>query len=598
MISRSKLITLLLFLLITLTFIGTAAAAENPDRKPWEYWGYDKEKPVRGGTFVSAYVTNVGLFNANHWPINDWLSITMFYEGLFTPDGPKVSHPFLVESYEYTDTVTCVLKLRKGVKFHDGVDFDAYAVKTQMDYIRDKANGCWSRAWLEPVTSIEVVDSHTVKFKFDKPWVGFIGTIQDPPGWMISPKALNGDKLVNKVKKLAKAVKKTKKKAAKAKKKAAKGDEKAAGKAAKLTKELVKLEKDLREAEEKAKGLTSSDLLPVGTGPWVFDEYKSGNILKVKRNPNWWYGKSVGHPDMPYFDKRATVVIPDMSVQLANLRAGRIHQMNSLDKALYQKAKKNPDLKMSTSKLYLPIFLQINHNNKALKDPRVRKAITMAIDRKALIEGIFFGLAVPATSFMPHEHWARNQTLKPIEYNPEKARALLAEAGYKDGIKLTQGVVHNAYAPFATMVEPLKHMLSKVGIDWTYQIMDLAATQDKLTNLEYDLSPAGPLVSDPQTYFNTMYGPKGHSNQGRLKDENLAKMIETASSEMDFEKRKKIYHAIDKYLYDQTMDIYLYYDFEIKAFRATVRGFDSEMFSRWDRLYMATHPLWFKDGKE
>lgn len=78
--SKSRKLVLLIVLVISLSVVGQSLvfAAEGAARKPWEIWNYDKEKPVRGGTYVIASTTEVGLFNANHWPVMDWVSILFF----------------------------------------------------------------------------------------------------------------------------------------------------------------------------------------------------------------------------------------------------------------------------------------------------------------------------------------------------------------------------------------------------------------------------------------------------------------------------------------------------------------------------------------
>jgi len=598
MVSRSRLFNLLLAFAISITILCLPLAANTEDKahKPWEIWNYDKEKPVRGGTYVTASPTEVGLFNANHWPIMDWYSILLFWDSLFIADASKRSHPFLVESYEYTDNLTCIMKVKQGVKFHDGADFDADAVKVQMEYIKDRANGCWSRGMLAPLESIEVIDKYTVKWKFNKPWAGFIGAMQDPPGWMISPKALKGDALAKQVENLRKKVKAANKKANKAAKKAGKGDDKADKKSAKLAKKADAMAAKLKTLEANAKGAVSTDHKPVGTGQWMFDKYDAGNYLRVVRNPNWWYGKSVGHPDMPYFDARITRVIPDTAIQLANLRAGKIHEMNGLDKSLYEKAKKNPDLSVSAMPSSQTHLLRINHQNKALKDERVRRAISLAIDRKALAHGVFFGLATPAISHMPPDHWARNRTMPAWEYNLEKARELLKEAGYEKSLTLNQGVALD-YMGLTTMVEPLKAMLANIGITWETQILTMAGATDRVGNLEYDLFIDTWGVHEPQTYITRHYHTKGSSNGGRLIHEKIMSLIDTASTELDVSKREPIYKEIDKILYDEVIDIFLVYDYSITTMRANVRGYDSEMAANWGTVYGLTHPFWFKDGK-
>lgn len=204
------------------------------------YW---PTKPVRGGTFRQAVPEYIGLMNPNHWPVNDWETITYLYEKPVYTDGTyRPCFPFMAESWKYLDSKTAVMTFRPGITFHDGTPFNAEAFKFQLEWIKDRQNGCFSRAWLQPIKSMEVLDPYTLKFQFDKPWSGFIGMMAYVPGYAMSAQALR------------------------------KGGPKA-------------LETD-----------------PVGTGPYMLKEASPGNYLILQRNPNWWFGRQVGQPDMPYFD--------------------------------------------------------------------------------------------------------------------------------------------------------------------------------------------------------------------------------------------------------------------------------------------------------
>ena len=287
------------FILALIAFAGSGpatAADETPEwvwtkenPKPvWWTWGddYEKDKPVRGGYFQTASANYIGLMNPNHWPVNDWVSMGFFYEKLIYTDGNfRPTVPWTVQSWEYVDDVTVIMKLKKGIKFHDGSSFDAAAVKYQIEWIMDPKSGTWSRAWLRPVKSIEVVDQYTVKWTFKEPWAGFLGIIANVPGYVLSAEGLKGDAAITDAKKLEAA-------ADKARKKAAKGDEKAKQAA-------IKAEEKAKAAAELAKGKVSLDVWAVGTGPYMVEEARPGNYLKVKRNPNWWFGKSIGGRKCP-----------------------------------------------------------------------------------------------------------------------------------------------------------------------------------------------------------------------------------------------------------------------------------------------------------
>ena len=114
----------------------------------WMEWGekYWPTKPVRGGYYRTASAAYIGLMSPNHWPVNDWSSIGWFYEGITAYDGRyRQTVTWLMESFEFLNPTTLIMKLKRGVKYHDGTDFNAKSLKYLFDWIGDKRNGCWTR---------------------------------------------------------------------------------------------------------------------------------------------------------------------------------------------------------------------------------------------------------------------------------------------------------------------------------------------------------------------------------------------------------------------------------------------------------------------
>ncbi len=596
-----------LVLAISLLVAGLMVSPIWAEKKssPWENWDhYKQEKPVRGGYFRIAAGIDVGLLNPNHWPVMDWGLIASIYEKLLSTDGIFREVPWLLESYNYLDARNIILTVRKGVTFTDGSVFNAKTLKYQLDWIQDKGNGAWSRAWLKPLLSTTIVDEYSVKLTFNKSWGSFLGIIASVPGYAISSKVLQADidikeakQLAKKAKKAKKKVKKTEKKAKAAAEKGGEAAEKAAAKAKKAREQAVKLEEQAKAAAAKAEGLKKSDNNPVGTAKFMLEDRNPGNWIKIKRNPDWWYGKTVGHPDMPYMDGVIRTIIPDPSVQLANFRAGKIDVLY-IAKADYEKLRNDKQIKIYKPNLNWSVGLRFNHTRKPFNDIRVRKAVSHAIDRKALIQGLEFGIAREASNFFPDDHWAHNPNLKPVSYQPELSKKLLVEAGYPDGLVI-KGHLGNDTGS-VNMAEAVKAMLKKVGVTWAVETLSPAAVDDRIKNLEYDLAGNTYMyMFEPDLCVTNFYHPSGGWNAGRTNNKPVVELIEKGREETDFAKRQAIYWEIERLLDESYEDIYLWWPVVLVAYSKHIRGYVFEGGAQTHKeIWGETHPFWFKDGKD
>ncbi len=609
-----RVISTIMMATLLMVFSATAGADANDvpawnwtkkNPKPaWWHWdkAYDESTPVRGGYLRQAGARYVGLMNPNHWPVNDWVAISYMYEPMLYEDHEfKPTVNWLAESWRFTSPKSAVMKLRKGVRFHDGSEFTAEGYKYLINWIKNPKNGAFTRSVLEPLKSIEVVDKYTLKWEFKRSWAAFPGVITAGIGYAISHKALEGDvamavvgKLKNRVASSRKKIGKLEKKAEKAAAKGGAKAKKAAKKVAKEKKKLTGLEKQLAKAKIKAAGAIPLDNHAVGTGKYMVEEARPGNYLKLKRNPNWWFGRSIGKPDMPYFDGVIISVIPDMSVRLANLRAGKLDYMG-IEAAQYNLVKNDPNLQINAYQSNHLRNFYFNTAKGPCKDIRVRKAISHAIDRKALVYGTKFGLGTAASAVYPKGHWAHNPALKPVKYDPELSKKLLAEAGYADGLSI-RGYANNWWAQ--TVSQALQNMLAKVNIDWKYDIVDAVAEDDRCKNLEYDFASYGlRFINEPDLTTSSTYHTDGVWNQGRSHNEKAIALIEKARAELDFDKRQQLYWEIEKALYDNYEDAWLWYPEEVVAHSKNVRGYNPKMYLQGRNGYWFSHPRWFKDGR-
>jgi peptide/nickel transport system substrate-binding protein len=522
---------------LSLTMSAPALAADSSiTSQPWAKWDSKDGKPVRGGYFRIAAPQYIGKMNPNHWPVNDWVSLSYFLEKLYVNDGSyNATVPWLAESVTYESPTVAIMKLRKGVTNHDGSSFNAESVKYLFDWIRDGKNQAWTAGYVGAIASVEVVDEYTVRWTLKFPWPGFEGMLANAPGYILSAAALKKDS-------------------------------------------------------------AGFDTNPVGTGPFIFEEASPGNFLKLKRNPNWWFAKASGNPDMPYFDGVLVSVIPDPVVRLANLRAGKLDYLQ-LSKSQYAIAKNDPNIKVYVNNRNWVIGFRFNTTKGVLKDIRLRKAVSHAIDRRALIAGTQFGLGRIASGFHPDDHWAHNPNLKPVKYDPELSKKLLAEAGFADGLTI-KGYTLNIQNQ-QILAEAVQGMLAKVGIDWQVEMLPSPAVAARLRSADYDFAMGGwTWILDPDASATGLYHPTGGFNFGRSNNPEIIALVEAGKKETDFKKRQQIYWKLEEAVNNDYQDVFVYWEVVPHAFRKNVMGWDNENFRKHKEAQYFSHPLWFKDGKQ
>ena len=578
-----------MFLLLALFYAAPSWAQDNAKAKPgWMEWGqkYCPDKPVRGGYMRSASPLYIGLMNPNHFPVLDWVSMSYMYEKLINLDSSqKPTTPWLAESWEYLDDVTVVMKLKKGVLFHDGSPFNAQGLKYQMDWIMDKDNAAWTRVWIEPLKSVEVMDEYTVKWHFKRPWGAFLGTMASVPGYVISARALEKDSAITKVKRLEREIVSARRKAAM---------EKDAPKADKAKQILADLEAQLKHYSTIAKDAKPLDTNPVGTGPYMLEKASTDNYLQLKRNPAWWFGRSIGMPDMPYFDGMRISVIPDPSVRLANLKAGKLDFIVA-DAIQYKLVKNDPNFNVHTMPMNWLIYLTFNNAKGPCADIRVRQAISHAIDRKALVMGTQFGLGRVASCMYPDDHWAHNPDLSPVSYDPELSKKLLAQAGYPNGLTL-KGFTLNLPEAQA-FAKAVMAMLEKVGITWKPVYLSVSGMLEPFKKKDFDMvGNLHPWIQEPDHIATLLYDPVSPFNNGRSHNEKAISLIKAGRENVNEAKRTRIYFELEKALYENYEDAWLWWPTAVLASSKNVMGFNGDMLRQYGEAYFFSHPQWFKDG--
>jgi ABC-type transport system substrate-binding protein len=495
-----------------------------------------KEKPVRGGTLRLAAPVYIGNLNPSRWPVNDWLNMNFIFQKLVINDETyRPVIPFLAKSVVRDGPNQALMTLREGITFHDGTPLDAEAVKGYIEWIRTPANATFTGGWLANLDTMEVIAPLQLRWKFKDAWAAFPGVIATAPGFAMSPTALK---------------------------------------------------KDPRRFEVSA---------PAGTGSYMVEEASPGNFLKLKRNPNYWLGKVIGQPDMPYFDNILISVIPDPAVRLASFRAGKL-DMLTLDKSQYPTLKADKSVNVYVTPLTTCVAYRMNALKGPCADIRVRKAIRHAVNVKALIQSTQHGIGRQASGLFPSDHWAHDPNLKPAEFDPKLAKSLLAEAGLSKGVDI-RGYVYNT--PDAIEVaESIKNMLAQVGIRWQVDALSPVAADARRKSMDWDLRVQGwNLISDPDLPMTGLYHPKGVFAEGAPAQQTRNSLIEAARMEPSLDKRQAMYRLLEKQTNDECLDLWLWWEEIAVAHQKWVRGFDHKASLKYKEGYFVTHAHWFANGK-
>jgi len=284
---------------------------------------------------------------------------------------------------------------------------------------------------------------------------------------------------------------------------------------------------------------------PVGTGAFKFVSWTKGDRIVLEANKEYWAGT-------PYLDRIIFRSIPDNSARFMELEAGTIDIMDGVNPEDVERAKQNPNLQVILRPSLNVGYLAMNMDKKPFDNLKVRLAINYAIDKKALVEAFFGkGLAIVAKNPIPPSLWGYNDKIEDYPYDPQKAKQLLAEAGYPNGFKTTLWAmpVPRPYNPQPRkLAEAVQSYLKAVGIDAEIVTYDWGTYLQKTENGEHDMAFLGWTGDngDPDNFFyvlldkdNAVKGSAG--NIAFYRSDELHEILIKAQTISDKKERAKLY---------------------------------------------------------
>jgi len=553
-----------LFVLLALLFTAHAMFARGgrgdepaePEEKaaPAE----KEEKPKKAPEQVLIFGSSGDVARLDPGDVTDGESIQRMdniFEALveYKPGSTEIM-PGLATSWEVSpDGKEITFMLRKGVKFHDGTDFNADAVVFSFARQYDPEHphhqyGQWAYwGWMfYDIDRVEKIDDYTVKMYLSNTNASIMTSLAMFTANIVSP--ANAEKW---------------------------GEDAFAH--------------------------------PVGTGPFKFVEWVKDDHITLEAYGGYWKGR-------PKLDKLIFRVIPDASARLLALETGEVGGIEYPNPADFDRIEANSDLVLMSEPGmnvgYLALnagygYKDANENgirddnepwvktegfHEALTKKKVRQAINMAIDKKSIVRDLYMGTASVAKNGMPPFMIGYNDGVQDWPYDPERAKKLLAEAGYADGFEVVFFVmpVSRPYMFDPPKIgEAIQSYLAAVGImakiyqvDWGTYLQETQFGKAPMCLLGWTGDNG-----DPDNFMNVLYGPNATSigtagNYGFYNDMEAQKLLTAALQTFDVGKRAEYYMEFQEMIHESANFVYLAHANQNLAFRKNTKGYQMHPTSR------------------
>ena len=450
-----------------------------------------------------------------------YMTLSYIFDTLMWKDESGLV-PYLAEDYSVSeDGMTYTFQLRKGVSFTDGTPFNAEAAKANLDRWADKELGLKRTTLLcNVIGSTEIVDDYTVKVKLSQSFGAFISTLAHPACVLMSPKVI-------------------------------------------------------------AEGNDACAERPVGTGQYIFKEWIAGDHATVTLNKDWWGydaeicgGTALAEPDAGF--KSVTFrPVAENATRVAMLQSGDADFIWPVPTESMQALAGDTNIYVGAEEGMVVRYLFMNNQKAPFNDKRVRQAVNYAINKDAYIAVVKNGLSSAASSIIgpATQHYKGND---PYPYDPEKAKELLAEAGYPDGFECT--LICASTTGNLKQGEFLQQQLAQVGITMNINALESAVVNDKVENVDkpgaeaevemyvigwssstgdadWGIRPLVAVESEPPMSYNICY----------YENEEVDKLLYDALSTADETKRAEFYAQAQDILWEDCPMVCLVNDYNTWA---------------------------------
>lgn len=319
-----------------------------------------------------------------------------------------------------------------------------------------------------------------------------------------------------------------------------------------------------------------TDRKPVGAGPWKFVKWTDNEAVVVTRNDNYW------RPGRPYLDGIEFNIIPELATALRSVVAGQNDMSYGLPPRLQPVIERAKALKQVASPTLYCIQIYMNYARAPLDNVKVRQAINFALDRDSFVKATMNGLGEIATMTLPSTHWAYDKSVSTLyPHDLDKARKLLAEAGFKDGLDLTVGGYTDQDS--VRRGEVVQEQLGKVGIRLKFTRGTVAeiSAQFFAAEKKFDL-----LVSawtgrpDPSMTYALGFDKGAYYNAGRTAAPELSALIQESRESEDLKTRAAVFSKIQRFIMENALSAPLAFQFELDGIADKVKGYKPNLLGK------------------
>jgi len=454
----------------------------------------------------------------------NWV-MSNLYENLVVLNVDSEFEPRLAETWEHVEDSVWEFKLRQGVKFHDGTDFTADAVKFSIDRIKDPDNPGRSASNLLAITEVKPVDDHTVQIITDGPYGPLLNIISlIYATGIVSPAAVEKS-----------------------------GDDYGRN--------------------------------PVGTGPFKFVEWRSNDSITIERNDDYWGDKAL-------LDKAVYRVIPEESARMLAVETGEVDMVMQPAPSQLETFKSDDNFNVVQTDGVRVFYFGFVLNRPITSDVKVRQAINHAVNRQDFVDNILEGAASVPTSYISPAIFGYKDISASWEYDVEKAKSLLDEAGWvegSDGIREKDGqklelrhlAPRGRYLKDAECAEAFQAAMLEIGVQINLEIMEWAALfeQSRQPTVDADLLTFGwsTATGDADYTLGPLFGsenlpPEGWNSHHYANPE-FDDLAHQAQISTDQDERKELYGQMLDILAEDAVWVPVYNSVESVITGDYVKGF-------------------------